>query len=67
MFKGKLSKEYLFSTKEIKKKETFNLITDNNFEDDITEEELSEGIKYFKDYNKWFYFLNLSDIYISNF
>jgi len=45
MFAGKLSKEYLFSTKEIKKKKPFNLVTDKNFQDDIKEEELSEGIK----------------------
>ena len=36
MFAGKISKEYLFSSKEFKKKKTFNLITDKNFKNEIT-------------------------------
>ena len=49
MFAGKITREYLFSNKEFKKKKTFNLISDKNFKDEITENSLEKkAISYLK-------------------
>jgi len=37
MFDGKISKEYLFGTKDKKDKKLFNIISEKNFDDDIAE------------------------------
>ena len=52
MFEEKISKEYLFSSKEIKKKKKFNLISDKNFKDDVTETKLKEKVIFYKKYKK---------------
>ena len=54
MFEEKISKEYLFSSKEIKMKKKFNLISDKNFKDDVTETKLKEKVIFYKKYKKWF-------------
>ena len=54
MFEEKISKEYLFSSKEIKMKKKFNLISDKIFKDDVTETKLKEKVIFYKKYKKWF-------------
>ena len=63
MFEEKISKEYLFSSKEIKKKKKFNLISDKNFKDDVTETKLKEKVIFYKKYKKWF-LLTVKQFYI---
>ena len=63
MFEEKISKEYLFSSKEIKMKKKFNLISDKNFKDDVTETKLKEKVIFYKKYKKWF-LLTVKQFYI---